>query len=79
MNHRQQISELVARWADSTNRLDSEAWAATLSEDCVYSMTGGPEHNGRDAIIKCSAEALGSIEFVLQLVHYGTVMAPNSL
>ncbi len=73
MNDQQQITELVALWADSTNREDSEAWAATLSDDCVYSMTGGPEQNGRDAIVEYSVEVLGSIEFVLQLVHNGIV------
>lgn len=73
MNDHQQITELVSRWADSTNRRDMEAWATTLSEDCVYSMTGGPKQIGRDAIVEYSAEVLGSIEFVLQLVHNGTV------
>lgn len=79
MNDRQQITELVARWADASNRVDSEAWAATLSDDCVYSMTGGPKRNGRDEIVEYSVEVLGSIEFVLQLVHSGTVEVDGDL
>ena len=72
-NDRQEITDLVARYADAVNRNDREAWTAIWSEDGIYSLMGGRKKEGRDAIIALYVQAMESFESMVQLVHNGTV------
>ena len=73
MNDQQEITELLARYADGVNCRDIEAWAAVWVEDCLYNLNGELEVKGRDAIMALYAKSMKSVESMLQLVHNGTV------
>ena len=66
------IRDLVARYADAVNRRDREAWAATWNEDSEWNLRGQPI-KGRDAIVGLWSNLMGSLPFVVQLIHSGTV------
>ena len=73
MNDQQEITELLARYADAVNRRDRQAWTAVWLEDSIYSLNGGPQKKGRDAIVALYVKAMDNVESMLQLVHNGTV------
>ena len=66
------LRELVARYADAVNRRDVEAWTATWSRDGVWHLFGR-DVEGRDAVVAMWQGAMGMFDFVLQLIHSGTV------
>ena len=73
MNDREEITELVARYADGVNRNDIEAWSTIWSEDAIYSLMGRLKKKGRDAIIALYVQTMESVESMVQLVHNGTI------
>ena len=73
MNDKQEIEDLLARYADGVNRRDIEAWATVWTEDCLYNLNGELEVNGRDAIVSLYAKSMDSVQAMYQLVHNGTV------
>ena len=73
MNDKQEITELLARYADGVNSHDIEAWAAVWSEDGVYNLNGELTIKGRDGIVELYAKSMASVEAMFQLVHNGTV------
>ena len=73
MNDQQEITELLARYADGVNRRDLDAWTKVWSEDAIYTLNGAPKKVGRDAIVALYEKAMGIVESMLQVVHNGTV------
>lgn len=73
MSDQQEITDLVARYADGVNRKDKETWRAIWAEDGKYSLSGGLKKDSRDAIIELFAQSMESVESMVQLVHNGTV------
>ena len=73
MTDREEITELVARYADGVNRNDMEAWATIWSEDAVYSLSGGLKKNSREEIVALFTKSMASVESMVQLVHNGTI------
>lgn len=72
MNDDQSIRDLVARYADAVNRRDEQAWRDTWASDGEW-ILGGQATRGRDAVVGLWARLMGSLPFVVQLVHSGTV------
>ncbi len=66
------IRTLVASYADAVNRRDQDQWASTWSAGGVWNLAG-TEVAGRDAVVQLWAGAMGSFEFVVQLVYQGTI------
>ena len=67
-----EIRHLVAAYADAVNRRDAALWASTWAEDGVWALPGN-EVSGRDAVVGMWTAAMGSFEFVAQLVYQGTL------
>ena len=73
MNDQQEITELLAHYADAVNRRDLEAWTKVWSEDGIYTLNGASKRVGRDAIVALYEKAMAMVESMLQVVHNGTV------
>ena len=66
------IRNLVAAYADGVNRRDEAVWAATWAEAGTWELMGNPIA-GKAAIVGTWNGAMGSFEFVAQLVYQGTI------
>jgi len=66
------ILHLVATYADAVNRRDQELWNSTLSEHVSWTLPGNTVE-GKEAVIGLYEAFMGSFEFVVQLVHQGTI------
>lgn len=66
------IRHLVAAYADAVNRRDEALWSSTWAEDGVWSLPGRSVE-GREAVVAMWVAAMGSFEFVAQLVYQGTL------
>lgn len=73
MTDREQITELLARYADAVNRYDMQAWADVWVEDCTYILDGRPPLNGKDAIVGLFSKSMGGVDAMYQLVNNGLV------
>jgi uncharacterized protein (TIGR02246 family) len=70
------IRDLVARYADAVNRRDEAAWRATWAPDGCWQLRGQPVE-GQDNVVALWSSLMGSLPFVVQLVHSGTVTVEN--
>ncbi|MBT4160740.1 MAG: nuclear transport factor 2 family protein [Gammaproteobacteria bacterium] len=66
------IRHLVAAYADGVNRRDQELWASTWSESSSWTLPGTTVE-GKEAVVGLWVAAMGGLEFVVQLVHQGTL------
>jgi ketosteroid isomerase-like protein len=66
------IRNLVAAYADGVNRRDEGVWAGTWADDATWELMGNPI-SGKEAIVATWGGAMGSFEFVAQLIYQGTV------
>lgn len=66
------IRDLVARYADAVNRGDAAAWSETWAEDGCWSVAGRSE-TGREKVVELWHTLMGGLEWVVQLVHTGTI------
>jgi len=76
MNDEQAIHDLVARYADAVNRRDQSAWRDTWAADGQWDLRGQVT-TGREAIVGLWTGLMGSLPFVVQLIHSGTVAATS--
>lgn len=67
-----EIRSLVAAYADGVNRRDADAWSATWADDGTWTLMG-MEVTGRDKLVPFWKGAMGTFDWVLQLIHSGTV------
>jgi len=72
MNDEQAIRDLVARYADAVNRRDEQSWRDTWAPDGEWDLRGQATR-GQDAIVRLWSTLMGSLPFVVQLIHSGTV------
>lgn len=68
-----EIRQLVALYADAVNRVDKDQWAQTWAEDSAWSLPGLGAVAGKENIVNLWQQAMGGLEFVVQLVFQGTV------
>jgi uncharacterized protein (TIGR02246 family) len=68
---RDDIEDLVHRYADAVVRRDAEAWASTWAADATWSLAPGVEVTGRDAIVGFWTKAMAGFEGAVQQVHNG--------
>ena len=66
------IRHLVATYAEAVNKRDQELWASTWSETGSWTLPGTTVE-GKEAVVGLWAAAMGGLEFVVQLVHQGTL------
>ena len=66
------IRHLVSVYADAVNRRDGDLWTSTWAEDGVWELRGNPIE-GVENIVNTWHGAMGSFEFVVQLVYQGTL------
>ncbi len=66
------IRHLVSAYADAVNRRDAELWAGTWAENSTWELRGNPIA-GKENIVNTWHSAMGSFEFVVQLVYQGTL------
>ncbi len=68
-----EIRQLVALYADAVNRADQEQWAATWATESDWSLPGMAAVSGKDNIVGLWVQAMGTLEFVAQLIYQGTI------
>jgi len=73
MTEREEIRELLARYADGVNRRDIDAWSEVWMEDGISITNGVVKREGREAIVALYAKAMNNTESMLQLVHNGYI------
>lgn len=66
------IRDLVARYIDAVNRDDTQAWAATWSEQGVWELLGS-RAEGREQVIEMYAAARRQFSFVCMMLGSGTL------
>ncbi|MBL6689389.1 MAG: nuclear transport factor 2 family protein [Pseudomonadales bacterium] len=66
------IRHLVAAYADAVNRRDGDLWASTWADNSTWVLRGNP-FEGKATILDTWHGAMGSFEFVVQLVYQGTL------
>lgn len=67
-----EIRALVSRYADAVSRSDETAWRATWASDGVWELMG-MKLEGAEGIVDFWRRAMGTFEFVCQLVQGGFV------
>lgn len=73
MNDKQEITDLVALYADGVNRNDLDAWAEVWTQDCEYFLDGQLHLKGRDAVLNLFSKSMANADFMYQLVHSGVI------
>lgn len=73
MGDREDIAELVHAYSDAVMHRDEARWAACWSEDATWSLPGGRDVTGRDAIVELWRTSMAKYDAVVQHVHSGTV------
>jgi hypothetical protein len=69
---RDDIEDLVHRYADAVVQRDADAWASTWALDARWSLAPGFEVTGREAIVKLWTKAMAGFAMVVQQVQNGT-------
>lgn len=72
-SQRDQIAELVHRYADAVVRRDGEQWGACWADDARWVLGPGREVEGRTAIVELWHRAMGNFIAVVQNVVNGAV------
>ena len=70
---RDDIVDLVHRYADAVVRRDADQWAACWAEDATWALGSGHLVRGREAIVDLWTSAMGTFEAVVQNVFNGEV------
>ena len=52
MSDKEEIRNLVEKYADAVNRVDKEDWASTWAEDAVWDLSSMPPVKGKNAIVE---------------------------
>lgn len=73
LSEREEIAELVHRYADAVTNRDIEGWTACWAEDATWSLRPGQPAVGRDAIVALLISALSTLDGVVQNVLNGQV------
>jgi len=68
-----EIRQLVSAYADGVNRVDQALWASTWAENAAWTLPSMGAVEGRDNIVGLWVQAMGSFEFVAQLLYQGTI------
>ncbi len=69
---RDDIADLVHRYAEAVVHYDGEQWAATWAPDAVWELGPGRRMEGRDEIVESWHAALARFRAVVQTVSNGT-------
>lgn len=72
------IRELIESYNDAVMRFDPEAWAATWTEDCSWSLPGGGEVKGRQAVLERWQQAMSDFSFVGFFASAGPIIVEGS-
>lgn len=75
---RDDIADLVHRYADAVVHRDGDQWGATWAPDAVWNLGRGRRVEGRDAIVTLWHQAMGGFAAVVQMVANGAVRAEAS-
>ena len=70
---RQEIADLVHRYADAVCRHDEAQWAACWADDAVWALAPGREPEGKEAIVELWKGAMAGFTMAIQMVHNGAV------
>jgi len=73
MDDRDELRDLVARYADAVSRRDEPVFAATWAADAIWQLPGAPQTRGRDNIVALWNSVMARFPFVLQRMNNGTV------
>jgi uncharacterized protein (TIGR02246 family) len=73
MSSRDEIAELVHRYADAVVRFDGEQWGACWAPDAHWVLGPGREVTGRDAIVALWNKAMTTFAAVVQNALNGEV------
>ena len=73
MQDKQDITELLARYADAVNRGDIEAWSDLWVEDCLYTLDSNLILKGRESVVSLYKKSMGYHEYMYQLIHSGMI------
>jgi ketosteroid isomerase-like protein len=68
-----EIRSLATAFTDAANRRDSVAAAHLFAGDGVWSLPGLDDVEGQDRIAETMAQVLGRFDFLVQLLHQGTI------
>ena len=70
---REDIADLVHRYADAVVHRDGEQWGSCWADDATWVLGPGREVAGREAIVNLWNAAMGMFDAVVQNVLNGTV------
>ncbi len=68
---RQDIADLVHRYADAVVRYDGDQWGSTWAADAQWSLGPGRQIEGRDAIVEFWHKAMSGFTAVVQTALNG--------
>lgn len=73
VSDRDDIAELVHEYSDAVIHRDETRWAACWTVDATWSLPGGRDVAGREAIVELWRTSLAAYDAVVQHVHSGSV------
>ena len=73
MSDKEEIRNLVEKYADAVCRRDEADWASTWAEDAVWDLSSMPPVKGKKDIVALWVQAMSGFPFAGQLIQNGTV------
>ncbi|MBT4911416.1 MAG: nuclear transport factor 2 family protein [Hyphomicrobiales bacterium] len=73
MSDKEEIRNLVEKYADAVCRRDEKDWSSTWHEDAVWDLGSMPPVEGKKAIVELWVQAMSGFPFAGQLIQNGTV------
>ena len=73
MSDKEEIRNLVEKYADAVCRRDETDWSSTWHDNAIWNLGSIPPVEGRDAIVALWVQAMTGFPFVAQLIQNGTV------
>ena len=77
MSDKEEIRNLVEKYADAVCRRDEADWASTWAEDAVWDLSSMPPVKGKKDIVALWVQAMSGFPFAGQLIQNGTVKYGN--
>ena len=73
MSDKEEIRNLVEKYADAVCRRDEKDWSSTWHENAVWDLGSMPPVEGKKAIVELWVQAMSGFPFAGQLIQNGTV------
>ena len=73
MSDKEEIRNLVEKYADAVCRRDEADWSSTWCDNSLWNLGSIPPVEGKEAIVGLWVQAMSGFPFVAQLIHNGTV------